>query len=89
MDWKAWRRYAKKTVDGVMVDWVMPSMNGKVLAQSIKQVSEKTPVIMLTAFGDIMEEEHDHPGGIDLILPKPVTGNELQQAITTVIAKQA
>jgi FixJ family two-component response regulator len=65
----------------------MPRVGGDYVAEQIKKISPKTPVIMLTGFGDIMTERKEQPIGVDEIIGKPTTQNDLRRAIAAVMRK--
>ncbi|MSS73460.1 MAG: response regulator [Candidatus Latescibacteria bacterium] len=67
--------------DIVMTDRAMPEMSGDHLAAAIKKLAPHKPVIMLTGFGDMMEAADEHPGGVDVILSKPVSLVRLREAL--------
>ena len=67
--------------DLVMTDRAMPEMSGDHLAAPIKKLAPHKPVIMLTGFGDMMEAADEHPGGVDIILSKPVKLAQLREAL--------
>lgn len=71
--------------DLAILDLALPDMGGDEIALEIKKSEPNVPVILLTGFGDIMKEEGRLPTGVDLILGKPVTMQELHDAITSVI----
>jgi signal transduction histidine kinase len=73
--------------DLVITDRAMPRVGGDYVAEQIKKISPKTPVIMLTGFGDIMTERKEHPIGVDEIIGKPTTQNDLRRAIAAVMRK--
>ncbi|MCZ6790048.1 MAG: hypothetical protein O7D33_08990 [Chloroflexi bacterium] len=56
-----------------------PDMNGDQLATAVKQLAPNTPVLLLTGFGDMMEQ----PASVDLMLSKPVVLKELQRSLAT------
>lgn len=78
-------RFAKQEYDLVMTDRAMPDMSGDQVAAAVKKVNPAMPVVLLTGFGDVMKDEGELPEGIDSILSKPVTQDELQHAIRSVI----
>jgi PAS domain S-box-containing protein len=81
--------FENERFDVVILDRAMPKMSGDELATAIKKISPKTPVIMLTGFGDTMRDRGEHPAGVDIILGKPLTRNDLRQALTKVMAGRA
>ena len=74
-------------IDLVLTDMTMPGMNGAELARRIKQLSPATPVIICTGFSDIMNEEKAKQLGIDGYLFKPVTMQQLAQALHDALRK--
>ncbi len=77
----------KGSFDLVMTDRAMPGMNGDEVARAIKAVSPRTSVIMLTGFGDLMNFRLQRPEGVDDIVGKPATPDELRQVIEKVSKK--
>ncbi len=73
--------------DLVITDRSMPGIGGDELAHAIKRTSPATPVLMLTGVGDLMNSKVEHPEGVDEILGKPVTQDELLQAIGSVMSR--
>ena len=59
----------------------MPDMSGLQLAVFVKQLAPTVPVIMLTGFGDLMQDSGECPVGVDRIVSKPVTLSAFRQAI--------
>jgi len=67
--------------DLVLTDRAMPQMNGDQLAAAIKKISPSKPVILLTGFGDLMLGAGEQPDGVDMVLSKPFTMNQLRDAV--------
>ncbi|MFA7159258.1 MAG: response regulator, partial [Kiritimatiellia bacterium] len=72
--------------DLVITDSAMPGMSGSELAAAIKTIKQDLPVIMLTGFGDIMNDKNEKPAGVDLVLSKPVTRDSFRMAIVALMA---
>lgn len=66
--------------DIVITDRSMPDLPGDAVAISVKAMSPRTPVIMLTGFGALMSDEKSPPG-VDLVLTKPIDYIVLQNAL--------
>jgi FixJ family two-component response regulator len=71
----------------VLTDLGMPRTDGRQVAKAIKDEGVKTPVIMLTGWGDIMRAEGNHPENIDVVLSKPPQVSELLQTLTRLTAR--
>ena len=66
----------------VVTDLGMPYMDGRQVAGAIKAVSPKTPVIMLTGWGQRMLDDNDVPASVDRVLAKPPRLADLRAALT-------
>jgi FixJ family two-component response regulator len=71
----------------VITDRAIPDMGGDQIAAEIKRISPTTPIIMLTGFGDIMDARREKPAGVDCLLGKPVTPDQLQEAVIRTMRK--
>lgn len=67
--------------DMIVLDWMLPKKSGIELLKSIRQKDIKTPVIMLTAKGDIDDKVKGLLQGADDYLPKPFSFKELNARI--------
>ena len=74
--------------DLVLADRAMPFASGDEVALAAKARNPATPVILLTGFGDLMHDANECPPGVDLVLPKPLTPQALQQAIHKVMTRR-
>jgi len=73
--------------DLVVTDQAMPEVNGEQLTGFIKQTMPKTPVIMLTGFGDMMKTVDEIPDGVDYLVSKPVTLSKFREALAKIKAE--
>lgn len=74
--------------DVVIVDLVMPGMNGVETCKGIKKVSPKTEILLLSGFPNEIEKYYIAfigAGGKDFFLRKPLMANEVADAIEEVI----
>jgi signal transduction histidine kinase/ActR/RegA family two-component response regulator len=74
--------------DLVITDLGMPELDGRELAQRIKEISPKTPVIMLTGWGKVLDEKLGACDAVDIIVTKPPRMKEVNDAIARVMAKK-
>lgn len=72
--------------DIVVTDLGMPHMDGRQFAQALKRESPSTPVILLTGWGRIMQEQGDRPSEVDVILSKPPRPNDMRQALRQLVS---
>lgn len=82
-------RFNQRTFDLIITDWAMPEMSGDQLAVAIKNISPAMPIIMLTGFADTGAVPSQRSSGVDLVLGKPFTLNELRNAISQVTSNSA
>jgi signal transduction histidine kinase len=72
--------------DLVLTDRAMPGLNGDQLAQKIKKLKPRQPVVLLTGFGELMPGEK-LPDGIDAVVAKPFTMETLREAVSKHLPK--
>ncbi|CCH50271.1 Transcriptional regulatory protein ompR [Pseudodesulfovibrio piezophilus C1TLV30] len=72
--------------DLVILDVMLPGMNGFEVCRRIRQESE-TPIIMLTARGDVMDRVAGLEIGADDYLPKPFEPRELVARIQSILRR--
>lgn len=84
--------YVKKNhVDVVIVDLVMPGMNGVETCRGIKQVSPDTDVLLLSGFPQEVDRllmPFLDAGGRDMCLRKPLFGEEVEDALKKILAER-
>jgi CheY-like chemotaxis protein len=67
--------------DLVITDYSMPAMKGDALAQAIKLRDPKQPVVMITAYAEVLPPSLS---GVDHIIGKPFLLENLREAIAKV-----
>lgn len=79
---------AKKSegYDIVVTDLGMPYVDGRKVAAAIKAASARTPVIMLTGWGQRLVAENDIPPHVNRVLNKPPRLHELRAALAELTA---
>ncbi len=82
-------RFAKHTVDLVLMDIRMPKLNGVETMRRMKQEDNNTPVIMLTTFDDHDSVMQSIQAGAKGYLLKDVSLETLVQTIETVAAGES
>ncbi len=82
---EALEKLSTGTFDLVITDRAMSGANGDAVARAAKTCNPDTPVILLTGFGDLMHDADECPPGVDLVLGKPVSLEDLQHAIRKVM----
>ncbi len=76
--------YRPDAFDLVLTDRAMPELNGDQLAVELRKINPQQRVVLLTGYGDLMNDAGELPAGVDLIVGKPFTLNSLREAIAQV-----
>ena len=71
--------------DLVTVDYAMVGMKGDELAAIIKQRLPHQPIIMITAYAEMLKSSGNSLPGVDRIISKPFLLADLRKAITEVL----
>ncbi len=71
----------KSRFDLVIVDYEMPVMGGIELAGRIRALLPDQRIIMITAYGEKLARSGQEVEGVDLVLSKPFSAEEMRQAI--------
>jgi signal transduction histidine kinase len=72
--------------DIVITDLGMPYVDGRKVAASIKMLSPKTPVILLTGWGQRLVAANEIPPHVDKVLSKPPRLSELRAGLAELLA---
>lgn len=84
---EALERFQERAFDLVVTDMAMPGMSGEQLAATLKTLSPKLPVMLLTGFGAFLDPAN--AVGIDAIASKPITLEELRRGIEAALSSAA
>jgi two-component system OmpR family response regulator len=74
--------YGRALPDGVpfdvlLLDWMLPEMDGPTVCRRLRDLGVVTPVLMLTARDEVRDRIHGLDAGADDYLPKPFDLDEL------------
>lgn len=75
-------------IDLVITDYGMRMMNGKQLAEKLKDIRPDIPIIMFTGYGDLLAKDDLGTWGMDDLLVKPIKLKELSEAVRGVLGKR-
>ncbi len=73
--------FHKDKFDLVITDYAMPGMKGDELAASIKVISPTQPVVLITAYAEMLKSAENPLTGVDFIVSKPFLLENLREAI--------
>jgi CheY-like chemotaxis protein len=65
----------------VITDLGMPHVDGRRVASAIRAASPKTPIVLLTGWGQRLVSEHGVPPEVNRLLSKPPKLRELRAAL--------
>lgn len=83
----AMQRFSENHIDIMLVDAMMPIMNGYELVKAIRQDGSLIPIIMITAKGTIEDKEQGFDSGVDDYMVKPIDFNEMLMRIKAVLRR--
>jgi len=83
---EALQKFHEAPFDLILTDLSMPQLNGIALVEAARQIIAEIPVIMLTGFGAMLLPDGERPPGVDILLSKPITRDNLAAAIAQVAA---
>ena len=79
----------KANFDVVITDFSMPVMKGDELAARIKARSPEQPVVMITAYAEVLKSSGNPLKGVDFVISKPFLLENLREAIARVAPPKA
>jgi len=77
--------FEKDRFDIVITDFAMPAMKGDELAATIKTRAPAQPVVMITAYAEMLQSSGNPLPGVDAVISKPFLLENLRQAIAKVL----
>lgn len=81
------RLLKKETFDCVVMDINLPKKNGYDLCKEFREYNDQTPVLMLTAFGELEDKIKGFENGADDYLTKPFFMKELIMRINSLMKR--
>ena len=72
-------------IDGVLLDLVMPEMDGIAVAQSLKRINDKVKIIFYTGYGKEEQMRQIASTGVKHILQKPFASGDLSRLLNQLI----
>ncbi len=78
--------FQKGKFDLIIVDYEMPVMKGDKLAAAIKALAPQQPIIMITAYGEVLRFAGNFPLPVDQVFNKPFALDELRDAVRRLVS---
>jgi two-component system, OmpR family, response regulator len=73
--------------DVLLLDWMLPGMDGITVCRRLRTLGLSTPVLMLTARGDVRDRIDGLDAGADDYLPKPFDLDELLARLRALVRR--
>lgn len=83
------RRLRDEPFDLIVLDLMLPGLDGLTLCRNLRATNNNTPIIMLTAKGDEVDRIIGLEMGADDYLPKPFNPRELVARIHAILRRRA
>lgn len=80
---------ASGVYDGIILDVMLPVMNGFEVLRRLRKEKVETPVVMLTARSDVSDRVQGLDAGADYYLTKPFENEELLACLRAVLRRRA
>ena len=77
--------FDKAKFDLVITDFEMPAMKGDELAAQIKARSPGQPIVMITAYAELLQSSRNPLKGVDYMVSKPFLLENLREAIAKAV----
>jgi CheY-like chemotaxis protein len=78
--------FEKASFDLVITDFAMPGMKGSELAAELRSRKPKQPVVMITAYAEMLSANNTPLDAVDWVISKPFLLEDLRAAIAKVTA---
>jgi two-component system OmpR family response regulator len=75
--------------DVLLLDWMLPGMDGLTVCRRLRDLGVTTPVLVLTARGDVRDRIRGLDAGADDYLPKPFDLDELLARLRALVRRTA
>jgi DNA-binding response OmpR family regulator len=80
-------RAVKENPDLILLDVMMPKLDGFALCAELRRLEKRMPVLMLTAKGMVMDRVHGLDAGADDYLVKPFSTDELLARVRALLRR--
>ena len=84
---EGYKLFKYEDLDLIILDVMMPKMDGYQMAKLVRQRDEKIPIIMLTALEEVYDEIKGFETGVDDYITKPFSFNILIKRVKAIIRR--
>jgi two-component system response regulator AtoC len=86
---EALEKFGTANFDLVITDYSMPEMKGDELGALIKARSPRQPVVLITAYAEMLRGDNAPVSGVDMMISKPFLLEHLRDAIARTTSQSA
>lgn len=86
---EALEKTAEHRYDALVVDWLLPEMNGPELIEDLRRKEYATPILMLTVRDSVEDRVKGLESGADDYLTKPFSMDEVQARVRALLRRPA
>jgi CheY-like chemotaxis protein len=80
--------FAPDKYDLVITDYAMPQMKGDELAQKLRERAPHQPIILITAYAEMLKASQSPLNGVDGVVSKPFLLDDLRATIAKATARK-
>jgi DNA-binding NtrC family response regulator len=77
----------KEHFDVIITDLLMPGMDGIEVARKAKEIHPDTKIVMMTAFGSVLNREKAAEAGVSHFLDKPFSVDEVKSVVSQLLSE--
>jgi CheY-like chemotaxis protein len=78
--------FEKSKFDLVITDYAMPGMRGNELAAQVKALNPNQPIVMITAYAEMLSANQTPLDAVDTVISKPFLLEDLRSAVARATA---
>ena len=76
--------FGEMEFDGVFTDVGMPGMSGWELAREIRQLNSRTPIAVITGWGEAVGSNEQKAAGVNWVIAKPFTADRIAELVVEI-----
>jgi two-component system response regulator PilR (NtrC family) len=80
--------FAPNKYDLVITDYAMPQMKGDELALQLRSRSPDQPIVLITAYAEMLKASNSPLTGVDSVVSKPFLLDDLRSAVAKATSKK-
>lgn len=73
--------------DLIITDLVMPGFNGIEVARRARELQPEAKIVMMTAYGSVLDKEEAEAAGVSTFINKPFMINEVRSVVSKLLSE--